>query len=293
MKPENLNAKIFLDGGDPGETSAVIDSLGFLDGQTTNPTLISKNPEARQRLERGKKFSEKELLDFYKDVVKKASSMLPNGSISIEVYADAGTKAEQMIEQGKEMFSWIPNAHIKYPSTSEGLRAAEAVVKVGIRVNMTLCFKQDQAAAVYAATRGAKKGDVFVSPFVGRLDDRGENGMGLIANLVKMYQAGDGHVEVLTASVRTYDHMLYALHLGSDIITAPFKVLMEWSEKGMPVPGNDYTYNKGDLREIEYKELDLSGRWEDFDISHDLTDKGLAKFSDDWNNLILNKKGHV
>lgn len=287
MTSDRPVTKIFLDGGDPDETRAIIDSLGFLDGQTTNPSLISKNPEARKRLESGNKFSEKELLVFYRDVVSRASSMLPDGSISIEVYADAYTRAEQMIEQGKEMFSWIPNAHIKYPSTSEGLRAAEAVVKDGIRVNMTLCFKQEQAASVYAATRGAKKGDVFVSPFVGRLDDRGENGMGLIANLVRMYKAGDGHVEVLTASVRTYDHMLYALHLGSDIITAPFKVLKEWGDRGMPVPGSDYAYNKGDLEDIKYKELDLSGRWEDFELSHELTDRGMAKFSEDWNNLIM------
>lgn len=111
--------------------------------------------------------------------------------------------------------------------------------------------------------------------------------MGLIANLVRMFKSGDGHVEVLTASVRTYDHMLYALHLGSDIITAPFKVLKEWGDRGMPVPGSDYAYNKGDLEDIKYKELDLSGRWEDFELSHELTDRGMAKFSEDWNNLIM------
>jgi transaldolase len=286
MRPENLKTKIFLDGGDPVETRETIELLGFLDGQTTNPTLISRNPEAKSRMERGDKFSEEELLHFYKDVIKDVSGKLPEGSISIEVYADASTKSEQMLEQGREMFSWIPNAHIKYPTTTEGLKAAELGIREGMRVNMTLCFRQEQAAAVFAATRGAKKGDVFVSPFVGRLDDRDENGMRLIANIMRMFQGSDGHVEALTASVRTYDHMLYALQLGSDIITAPFKVLKEWGEKGLPVPGSDYTYNAGELNEIPYVDLDLNKSWQDFDISHELTDKGMASFSTDWNNLI-------
>ena len=212
--------------------------------------------------------------------------MIPQGSISIEVYADASTKAEQMLKQGKEMFSWIPNAHVKYPSTKEGLKAAEQAVKGGLRVNMTLCFKQEQAAAVHAATSGAKKGDVFVSPFIGRLDDRGENGMEVIANIIKMYQKDDRHVEVLTASVRTFDHLLYALQLESDIITAPYKILKEWGEKGLPMPGNDYVYRAGDLKSIPYKELDLTKNWQEFDINHDLTDKGMEKFSADWNALI-------
>jgi transaldolase len=191
-----------------------------------------------------------------------------------------------MLKQGKEMFSWIPNAHIKYPSTKEGLKAAEQAVRGGRRVNMTLCFKQEQAAAVHAATRGAKKGDVFVSPFIGRLDDRGQNGMDVIAHIIKMYQKDDRHVEVLTASVRTFDHLLYALQLESDIITVPYKILKEWGEKGLPMPGNDYVYGAGDLKSIPYKELDLTKKWQEFDINHDLTDKGMEKFSADWNALI-------
>ena len=286
MRPEDLKTRIFLDGGDPAETGEIIKILGFIDGQTTNPTLIAKNPEARERLEKGDKFSEEELLRFYKEVVGEASSLVPDGSVSVEVYADSTTKAERMIEQGKEMFSWIPNAHIKYPSSSEGIKAAEQSVKDGLRVNMTLCFTQKQAAAVYAATAGAKKGDVFLSPFVGRLDDRDENGMELIANILKMYEKGDGHVEVLSASVRTYDHMLYALQLGSDIITAPFSVLSNWGKKGLPVPGSEYEYDAADLREIPYEDIDLSKKWQEFDISHDLTYRGMERFSADWNNLI-------
>jgi transaldolase len=286
MRPKGLNSKIFLDGGDPHETKQIIDLLGFLDGQTTNPTLIAKNPVARKKLEKGGKFSEEEIINFYHFVVREISGLLPQGSVSVEVYADPATSSEQMLLQGRKMFGWIPNAHIKFPSSEEGLKAAEQAVKDGLRVNMTLCFSQAQAAAVYAATRGAKRGTVFVSPFVGRIDDRGENGMDLIANIVRMYAHSDRHVEVLTASVRTFDHFQYALKLGSDIITVPYGILKEWGEKGLPLPGGDYTYNAGNLKAVPYREYDLTDNWRAFDISHDLTAKGMEKFSADWNSLI-------
>jgi transaldolase len=286
MRPENMHARLFLDGGNQEETKAVLKQIGFLDGQTTNPTLISKNPEARKRLEQGSKFSRTEIFTFYRGVVNTLSGLMPKGSISIEVYADAKTSAEEMLKQGKEMFAWIPNAHIKFPTSREGLKAAQQAVKAGLRVNMTLVFSQEQAAAVYAATQGARKGQVFLSPFIGRLDDRGENGMDLIANVIRMYQKGDGHVEVLTASVRNIDHFLYALKLGSDIITAPFEMIKVWGEKGLPMPGNEYHYDTKGLKAIPFRELDLSKSWESFDIHHDLTDKGMEKFSADWNALI-------
>ena len=286
MKPKNLKTRIFLDGGDPEETREIIRLLGFLDGQTTNPTLISKNPSARNRLEKGEKFTRKEIIDFYQETVREISKLIPQGSISVEVYADHSTLAEAMLSQGKEMFSWIPNAHIKFPTSQEGLKAAEQAVKSGMRVNLTLCFSQEQAAAVYAATRGAKRGDVFVSPFIGRLDDRGENGMDVISHILQMYRKGDGHVMVLTASVRKMDHLLYALKLGSDIITGPFQVLKEWGEKGLPMPGDDYVYRPGSLKSIPFGEIDLTKNWQSYDIRHELTDKGMERFSADWNALI-------
>lgn len=287
MKPENLKTKIFLDGGNPEETKEIIELLGFLDGQTTNPTLISKNPEAMKRLENGEKFSKEEIFDFYRSVVEEISNLIPDGSVSIEVYADNKTTSDEMFKQGKDMFSWIPNAHIKYPITKAGLEAVEKSVKEGMRVNTTLCFTQEQAAAVYSATKGAKKGDVFVSPFVGRLDDREENGMGLILNIIKMYKDSDGHSEVLTASVRNIDHFLYALKLGSDIITAPYEVLKQWGERGMRIPDESWIYPAaGRLNTIPYKELDLNKNWQEFDIKHELTDKGIERFASDWNKLI-------
>ena len=184
------------------------------------------------------------------------------------------------------MFTWIPNAHIKFPTTAEGLRAASGATKEGMRVNMTLCFTQAQAAAVYAATRGARRGDVFVSPFIGRLDDKGENGMDLIVNTLRMYKKGDGHVELLTASVRSIDHFLYAISIGSDIITTPFDILKEWGSRGMPMPGSDYVYDARDLLPIPYADIDLDRNWQEYDIRHELTDKGMERFSQDWNSLI-------
>ncbi|MGD0230921.1 MAG: transaldolase family protein [Syntrophorhabdales bacterium] len=286
MRPEHLRTRIFVDGGNPEETREAIDLLGFLDGQTTNPTLISKNPGIREHLEGGNRFSKDELMAYYRDVVQKISAMIPHGSVSIEVYADSVTKAGVMLEQGREMFGWIPNGHVKFPTSAEGLEAASRGIKEGLRVNMTLCFTQAQAAAVYAATRGARKGDVFVSPFIGRLDDRGENGMDLIANIIRMFGKGDGHVEVLTASVRSIDHLLYAVSLGSDILTCPFPILKEWAEAGLSLPGPDYRYNPRGLKPIPYEEIDLSKDWRDYDIRHDLTDKGMERFSQDWNSLI-------
>lgn len=284
-----MKTKIFLDSGDPDETKKAIKLLGFLDGQTTNPSLISKNPETAR-----KKFTKEELLGFYKEVVQEVSGLIPEGSVSIEVYADKNTSAEEMLKQGKRMFSWISNpstslgagAHIKYPTTVTGLEAARLSIAEGMRVNMTLVFFQQQAAAVYAATRGAKKGDAFLSPFIGRLDDRGENGMQLIKNIIQMYKQGDGHVEVLVASVRSLDHLLAAIQLGSDIVTAPWKVLKEWGEGGLGLPAGDFQYKPEGLREIPYKEISLEQDWRAFDISHDLTDKGVDTFAEDWNSLL-------
>lgn len=290
MKPKSLTTKIFLDGGDPNETKEIIRLLGFLDGQTTNPTHISKNPEVKKTIDRGKKFSQEEIFEFYKKVVKDISQLIPDGSISVEVYADKSTTFQEMLKQARQMFSWIHNAHIKFPTTKEGLRAASQAVKENMRVNMTLCFSQEQAAAVYGATKGAKKGQVFVSPFVGRLDDKGENGMDLILNILRMYKMskqGDGHVEVLTASVRNLWHLFYAIKLGSDIVTAPFTILKEWGDKGLPMPKDNFVYEAKDVKPIPYQEIDLSLDWQKFNVANELTDKGIERFSADWNNLLL------
>ena len=300
--------KIFLDGGDPKETKEMISLLGSLDGQTTNPTLIAKSPEAQKRIAAGQKFTSKETMDFYRGVVTELSGLLPKGSISIEVYADQNTTAEEMLKQAREMWQWIPNtppvrsktskmsadsqanrtsngAHIKFPTTHLGLVAAEQLISEGGRVNMTLVFSQEQAAAVHAATRGAKKGDVFVSPFIGRLDDIGECGCDLIKNIREMYDEAGSHVEVLAASIRSTEHFLASLAYNADILTVPAKAIRSWVEAGKG-DGKGYTYDAKGLKPIPYKKLDLSKGWRDFDISHPLTEKGVEKFAADWNALI-------
>lgn len=286
MRPKNLKTKIFLDSGSAEETREALKLLGFLDGQTTNPTYFSKNPKIQERLKTQGKFSREEVYASYRQVVQEVSRLIPDGSVSVEVYADKNTTAKEMLKQGREMFSWIPNAHIKFPTIPEGLKAAEQAVSEGLRVNMTLVFSQGQAAAVYAATRGAKRGQVFVSPFVGRLFDRGENGIDLIANIIQMYRQGDGHVEVLTASLRQVDQFYAALHLGTDIITSGLKYLQEWQAQGLKLPSDDFTYQPAGLRSIPYQEITLNRPYREYDIRHELTDVGLQKFADDWNNLM-------
>ena len=290
MRPENLKTKIFLDSGDPAQTKEALDLLGFLDGQTTNPSLIAKIPEAQARIEKGEKLNQEEFLSFYQRIAREISQLIPQGSVSLEVYADENTKAEEMFSQAKEFFSWIPNAHIKLPTTSEGLKAAQLAIKEGLRVNLTLCFSQEQAAAVYSATKDAKKGQVYLSPFVGRLDDRGENGMAVVKNIIEMYKAGDGHIEVLTASVRKLDHLLYAIHLGSDIVTVPLKVLKEWKEKNFILPKEEFHYEAFGLKPIPYQKLNLNLPWRKFNLYHPLTEIGLEKFAKDWQSMVHHVK---
>lgn len=279
-------SKIFIDGGDPEETREAKELLRHIDGQTTNPTLIAKNPDAQERIKRGEKFDKKEVLDFYRNVVNEIAKIV-DWSVSIEPYVDKNTSWQEILEQGKDMYRWIDKAWIKFPTTIAGLKAASHAIKEGIRINMTLCFSQEQAAAVYAATRGVKRGTVFVSPFVGRLDDIGENGMQLIENILKMYEKGDGHVMTVTASVRNLAHLLYALKLKSPIITVPFKVFKEWTETNFKLPDEGFTYAPSDLSSIPYKDdIDLSKKWTNYDVKHDLTNTGIEKFSADWNSLV-------
>ena len=167
-----------------------------------------------------------------------------------------------------------------YPCTREGLRAAEQSVASEIRVNMTLCFSQAQAGAVYAATKGAKM-PVYVSPFVGRLDDIGESGVDLVANIKRMFAAGDGHVAVLAASIRNLEQLLYCFLLETDLVTVPAKVLDDWARNSFPTPDGNFKYTATG-KPIPYQELDLDQPWQSFDIQHELTRKGIEKFTADY-----------
>jgi len=290
MLANKPRTKILVDGGDPQETLRVKELIGFVDGQTTNPSLIAKNPEIQQLLASGHTLSPQDEKAEYRRIVQVISPLVGDAGVSIEVFADLRTAAEEMLIQGEEMFSWIPNAYIKYPCTHEGLRAAEMSVRKQIRVNMTLCFSQDQAAAVYVATKGSKE-PVYVSPFVGRLDDRGENGIDVVKNIKKMYKNGDGHVHVLAASIRHIDHLLASFALSVELATVPAKVVGEWAARAFPMPNQDFNYKAVNaagksLRAIQYKELNLEAPWQSFDIAHPLTNAGIQKFVADYRSTL-------
>jgi len=272
--------KILVDGGDPQETRRVKELLGFVDGQTTNPSLIAKNPHIRELIASGHKLSKKEEMDEYRKIVQTISPLVGDAGVSIEVFSDQKTTAQEMLDQGREMFLWIPNAYIKYPCTAEGLRAAQMSVRQGMRVNMTLCFSQQQAAAVYAATKGTKE-PVYVSPFVGRLDDIGQNGMDVMRNIKRIFLKGDGHVLVLAVSIRGLEHLLYCFVLETELATVPAKILEQWASKNFPMPDKQFHY-RALGKPIPYEELDLEQAWEAFDIQHGLTRQGIEKFAADY-----------
>jgi transaldolase len=284
-KSHESRTRIFLDGGDPAETKTIIEKLRTLDGQTTNPSLVAKNPTFAACKDTPQGCTNEDLWSAYRDIVTEISPLVPE-SVSIEVYADSTTTAAEMIEKGRELNTWIPNAYVKLPINVAGLEAAEVLSREGIRLNMTLCFTQAQAAAVFAATRGAKPGGVYLSPFVGRLDDRGEDGMSFIKNLLTMFADTDGHVETLVASVRTFDHFMYSLQLKAPLITAPAKILQDWFESGMSIPDAQYVYLNGGRTNIPYEEHDLSADWRSFDITHTLTTAGILRFAADWNAVL-------
>ncbi len=266
-----------------------------LDGQTTNPSLIAKRAisDKQKVISKNKnvspitsRLSPKEATAYYRKTVEEMSAIIPNGKISIQVIGDPATLTKkEMLSQARDRIRWIPNGVIKFPITNVGLAAAEEFCEEG-PVNMTLNFSQEQAAAVYVATK-THNYDVFISPFVGRLDDKGEKGMDVVANELAMYRAvGGGHVKVLTASVRTIKHLLYALFIKSPVVTIPFKIFKEWADAGYTVPKADFIYDTPGLAEIPYRELTLDKEWTQYDLHHDLTDAGVARFWEDWKGIV-------
>jgi transaldolase len=298
----NFSTKIFLDGGSASETKeadALLRAAGLsgLDGQTTNPSLIAKGlGESIKYL--GKKLTEEDAITEYKKVVQEMAKVV-KGPISIQVIGDASLTVDQMISQARDRMTWIPNAVIKLPCTENGLAASEIVCEEG-PVNITLVFSQAQAAAVYAATKSAND-DVYVSPYVGRHDDRGENGLDIVANILSMYHAQaqvsdpqSHEVSVLAASLRSVKQLQYAFFIKCDVVTVPLKILKEWlgpvvaskGEKQIALPGADFIYDTPGFLEIPYEELSLDEDWKTFDIYHDLTDAGIAKFWEDWKSVV-------
>ncbi len=209
--------KFFIDTADIDEIRALAET-GMVDGVTTNPSLVAKT---------GRRFT---------DVVAEICKIVP-GPISAEVTA---TDAETMIEEGRKLAAIASNVAVKVPLTEDGLRACRALSDQGTMVNVTLCFSAAQSILA------AKAGAAFVSPFVGRLDDIGQSGMELIADIVEIYgQYDDFTTEVLVASIRNPMHVVEAARMGAHVATIPPKILSQL-------------------------------------FKHPLTDKGLAAFLDDW-----------
>jgi transaldolase len=198
--------KLFIDTADLNEIKELA-SWGILDGVTTNPTLLAKS---------GRSFQE--VIDEIFDLV--------DGPISLEVLSD---KANDMVKEAKQIISKIPqkyrkNVAIKIPMTTEGLKAVKALSKEGIKTNMTLIFSANQALLA------AKAGATFVSPFIGRLDDNGQEGMQLIEEIMDIFCNYDIETEVIVASIRHPIHVIEAARLGADIATVPPDVIRKMTK---------------------------------------------------------------
>lgn len=286
MRPQNLKTEIFLYSGLARETQEALAMLGFLDGQTTNAKLISKNEEIQKPLSLSKKFTREEIFSIYKKVVDEIFRLVPDGYVSADVYYDENTRAEDLIYQAKKASGWGKNIIVKLPLDNEGMKAAEKLVKEKIKISMNHCFSQEQAAAVYSATRGARPGQVFVSPRIERLDYGGVNGMDLVKNVLEMYKKGDGHVTVLSTDVGTIDHFLCSLFYGVAVISAPLRILKVWYDRGMPQPRENYAYEPEELRPLPYEEIDLNAPWEKYNIQHEMTQMSIQEAFSHWRELI-------
>jgi len=189
--------KFFVDTADVAEIRELA-ATGLLDGVTTNPSLVAKTGR-----------------DFF--AVLKEICAAVEGPVSAEVTA---TEAGRMIEEGRRLADLAPNIAVKVPLTWDGLKACRTLTQAGTQVNVTLCFSANQALLA------AKAGATFVSPFVGRLDDLGQDGMQLIADIVQIYRNyASIRTEVLVASVRHPGHVTEAAKLGADVCTVPPAIL--------------------------------------------------------------------
>lgn len=208
--------KFFVDSADLDEIKYLND-IGLVDGVTTNPSIIAKS---------GRDF---------KEVIKEICDIV-EGPVSAEVTA---VEAEQMIAEGRNLRKIADNVCIKLPLTMDGLKACKTLSSEGTQINVTLCFSANQALLA------AKCGATFISPFIGRLDDLGLDGMELIEDIRTIYDNYGYETEILAASIRSVNHVKDCALIGADVMTAPPDVIRK-----------------------------LSG--------HVLTDKGLAAFLKDW-----------
>lgn len=203
--------KFFIDTANLDEIREA-NELGLIDGVTTNPSLIAK--------EKNVKFSEH---------IAKICEMV-KGDVSAEV---TSLDAEGMIKQGRELAKIAPNVVIKCPLTLDGLKATRTFREEGTKVNVTLCFSAAQALLA------AKAGATYISPFIGRLDDIGQNGMQLISDIVQIYDNYNFDTQVLAASIRHPMHIVDAALIGAHVATIPFKVIQQLAKHPLTDKGID------------------------------------------------------
>lgn len=184
--------KFFLDTANVEEIRR-IEKLGLVDGVTTNPTLVSK--EGRP----------------FKEVIQEIASFV-NGPVNAEV---VGLKAEEMITESRKLAAWGDNIIVKIPMSEEGLEAVHTLTKEGIKTNVTLVF------SVAQGLMAAKAGASFISPFIGRLDDIGKDGVELVAELKQVMDEYGYNTEIIAASVRHLQHLESIALTGADIATIP------------------------------------------------------------------------
>lgn len=201
--------KLFIDTADLADIETIA-GWGVLSGVTTNPTLLSK--------------VEGDADDIYRRVCD-----LVDGPVSAEVVADG--RAE-MVEEGRRLAAIHPNIVVKLPMSAEGLAATTALARDDIRVNMTLCFTAPQA--LLASASGAS----FVSPFIGRFDDIGQNGVECLRDIVESLETSIYDTEVLAASIRTPVHVMEAARMGADIATIPPKVFYQMLQHPLTEAGS-------------------------------------------------------
>jgi len=291
--------RFVLDSGDPDEYRELIplfEKYGKnLWGSTTNPTLIAKKI--------GKKLSQTEANELQKKLVLEILSLVP-GAVSAEVFADNTTSGKEMAEQGRGIAAWDSRVFVKLPTTIEGFKARTLLRKEKIPVNNTLVFSQEQIYAIclheYLCLKefgtSSKPYPMFISPFVGRLDDVGEDGMSLVENGMRIKSLFNSATWMLEASVRSSKHINKGIELESELITAPGKVYKEWLEnnqnqdampetKLLTKPKWEPDEIVNNISTIETFMSSIEANL--LDIKHELTDKGLIRFAEDWNSILL------
>lgn len=303
--------KFLLDSGDPDEYREVAGLMNKngaeLWGATTNPSLIAKKLA-------GRKFTQDEAVQLQKDIVLEILKLVP-GAVSAEVYADHSTTASEMAEQGREIATWHKRVVVKLPTTQEGLKARSMLRKDKIIINNTLVFSQQQIFAICLHEKLVQDmygplDDLhppFISPFVGRLDDIGEDGMMLVEHgmkIIKSFKKIPPYtalpIWMLASSIRRPEHIKRSTIVFADIITAPAKAYKEFFTLSEPerddldiiaytknlkaIPMWDIPkslYEIASLEEFEKAIIDKS-----LDITHPLTDKGIDRFVADWQAIL-------